>query len=140
MTIGLTLVGCTIISRACGIVVRQGGDTTSAESPERHAPGAIVHKLLLQGEHICEGGDRQPDRHRRASGLRYHIRGVVRASCPGGNRLQTIGAGRAHLRGCPSALLQVQSVRDYCRRVSTSTAASIRGRASARLVDCRVQL
>ena len=43
-----------VIDNQTGIVVRQGGDTTSAESSERHAPGAIVYKLSVQGEHICE--------------------------------------------------------------------------------------
>jgi hypothetical protein len=37
-----------------GIVVRQGGEDTSAEPSERHVPGVIVHKLLVQSDHVCE--------------------------------------------------------------------------------------
>jgi hypothetical protein len=37
-----------------GIIVRQGGEDTSAESSGHHVPGVILPKPLVQGDHDCE--------------------------------------------------------------------------------------
>lgn len=89
----------------------------------------------------------QSVRHRRATGRRYHIRGISRAPCPRCHRSQTVIAERAHLRrrgsttrpasSCvraeiphprsrPRVMPQGQSFTNYRCRASTSARLSQR--------------